>query len=64
MKKETRQQPQVPVFKDQTLVCQDCKKEFTFEAGEQAYYYHHGLAVPRRCPRCRFLRRLEEVGRA
>lgn len=50
------------VFRDKVLVCQDCKKEFVFEAGEQSYYFRHGLAVPRRCPGCRFLRKLNGGG--
>lgn len=52
---------QVIKFTDKSLKCEGCGKPFKFEAGEQAYYYRQGLALPRHCPSCRFLRRLEEV---
>ena len=48
-------------FMDKHLTCVKCGKLFKFEAGEQAYYYRHGLALTRHCPSCRFLRRLEGV---
>ena len=41
-------------FEDKTLVCQDCGKEFTFTAGEQAFYREKGLDnEPKRCKECR-----------
>ena len=41
-------------FEDKTLVCQDCGKEFTFTAGEQAFYKEKGLDnEPKRCKECR-----------
>ena len=41
-------------FEDKTLVCQDCGKEFTFTAGEQAFYKEKGLEnEPKRCKECR-----------
>ena len=41
-------------FTDKTLVCQDCGKEFTFTAGEQAFYKEKGLTnEPKRCKECR-----------
>ena len=41
-------------FTDKTLVCQDCGKEFTFTAGEQAFYKEKGLDnEPKRCKECR-----------
>jgi len=52
---------QVIKFIDKCLKCESCHKLFKFEAGEQAYYYRTGLALPRHCPSCRFLRRLGEV---
>lgn len=50
-------------FKDKELVCQECGKRFLFTKGEQEYFYRRGLVLPRRCPQCRFLRRLSEVRR-
>ena len=52
---------QVIKFTDKNLKCESCGKLFKFEAGEQSYYYLHELALPRHCPSCRFLRRLEGV---
>jgi hypothetical protein len=42
---------------DTMLQCLDCEKEFLFSAGEQQFYYSKGLATPKRCPRCRKIRR-------
>ena len=30
-------------FTDKTLVCRDCKQNFTFTAGEQEFYANKGL---------------------
>lgn len=47
-------------FQDKTLVCQDCGKEFTFTAGEQAFYKEKGLTnEPKRCKECRDKRKAE-----
>ncbi len=47
-------------FQDKTLVCQDCGKEFTFTAGEQALYKEKGLTnEPKRCKECRDKRKAE-----
>lgn len=41
-------------FEDKTLICQDCGNEFTFTAGEQAFYKEKGLTnEPKRCKDCR-----------
>ena len=32
------------MYEDQTLVCEDCGKEFVFSAGEQEFYAQKGLA--------------------
>lgn len=40
-------------FKDQTLVCQDCGKEFTFSASDQQFFQEKGFQSPKRCPECR-----------
>ncbi len=42
------------VYEDRTLVCRDCREEFVFSAGEQAFFARKGLQnVPQRCPTCR-----------
>ena len=45
-------------FEDQTLVCKECGKEFTFTAGEQEFYAEKGFEnKPARCRDCRDKRR-------
>ncbi len=45
-------------FVDKTLVCRDCKQNFTFTAGEQEFYANKGLQnEPVRCPSCRSSRK-------
>ena len=39
--------------KDQMLKCHDCGDIFVWLAGEQRFYKSKGLAVPKRCFRCR-----------
>ncbi len=40
--------------KDETLVCDECGKEFIFTAGEQEFYERNGLNhKPKRCKACR-----------
>jgi CxxC-x17-CxxC domain-containing protein len=42
------------VYEDRTLTCRDCSEEFTFSAGEQAFFASKGLQNdPQRCPSCR-----------
>lgn len=41
-------------YVDKVIVCVDCKKEFTFTAGEQAFYAEKGYQnEPKRCKACR-----------
>ncbi len=48
---------------DKTLMCRDCRQEFTFTIGEQEFYVSHGLQnEPSRCPECRAARRLDRRG--
>jgi CxxC-x17-CxxC domain-containing protein len=42
------------VYQDRSLTCRDCSEEFTFSAGEQAFFSSKGLTNdPQRCPSCR-----------
>jgi len=46
------------MYQDETLICEDCGKEFAFTAGEQEFYAEKGLTnKPKRCPDCRKARR-------
>jgi len=40
-------------FKDLKITCAECRKGFTFEAGEQQFYKSRGLSSPKRCNNCR-----------
>ena len=44
-------------FKDETITCVDCLRDFVWTLGEQLYYRDRKLSPPRRCPQCRELRR-------
>ena len=44
---------------DRTLTCRDCNQEFTFTAGEQAFYQERGYSEPQRCPSCRAQRKAQ-----
>jgi len=45
-------------YTDKTLVCKDCGAEFTFSAGEQAFFAEKGFTnEPVRCPACRKARK-------
>jgi CxxC-x17-CxxC domain-containing protein len=52
------------VYEDRTLTCRDCSEEFTFSAGEQAFFASKGLLNdPQRCPSCRAIaKRARTVG--
>ena len=41
------------MYQDKTLTCKKCGKEFTFTAGEQAFYAEKGFRHPQRCKSCR-----------
>jgi CxxC-x17-CxxC domain-containing protein len=44
---------------DKTLTCRDCGQQFTFTAGEQAFYQERGFSEPQRCPACRQARKAQ-----
>jgi hypothetical protein len=46
-------------FSDQTLECADCRRSFTWTAGEQQFYAERQFSAPKRCAGCREARRLE-----
>ncbi|KKR88288.1 MAG: hypothetical protein UU37_C0007G0005 [Candidatus Gottesmanbacteria bacterium GW2011_GWA2_41_12] len=49
-------------FQDQTLVCRDCNKQFTWTAGEQEFYAKKGFNnAPTRCPDCRAKRKADRL---
>jgi CxxC-x17-CxxC domain-containing protein len=51
-------------FADKALRCRECEADFSFTAGEQAFFAEKGLVnEPQRCPDCRAVRRRERLGR-
>jgi CxxC-x17-CxxC domain-containing protein len=45
-------------YTDKTLACRDCRQEFVFTSGEQAFYAEKGFEnEPARCPACRSARK-------
>jgi CxxC-x17-CxxC domain-containing protein len=46
---------------DRTLTCRDCGQEFTFTAGEQAFYQERGFSEPQRCQSCRSARKAQRT---
>lgn len=38
---------------DRLLKCEDCRKSFVFDAGEQRFFKSKGFTDPKRCPECR-----------
>ena len=45
-------------YADKTMTCRDCGREFTFTAGEQAFYDQKGFTnAPTRCSDCRAARK-------
>jgi len=46
---------------DRTITCRDCGQEFTFTAGEQAFYQERGYSEPQRCSSCRAERKAQRT---
>jgi CxxC-x17-CxxC domain-containing protein len=44
---------------DQTLTCRECRQEYIFTAGEQAFYEERGYTAPQRCASCRAARKAQ-----
>jgi hypothetical protein len=47
---------------DIVLDCPDCSQQFVWSAGEQKFYAQRGFAKPRRCARCREVKRADRDG--
>jgi CxxC-x17-CxxC domain-containing protein len=50
------------LYSDKTLVCADCRQEFTFTASEQQFYADRQFSEPRRCATCRAVRKAARGG--
>lgn len=46
------------------VCCVECGKTFEITRGEYLYFQQHDLVLPRRCPACRRLRKLQQTGMA
>ena len=47
-------------YKDETIICEDCKQEFVFTARDQEFYAEKGFNnKPKRCKACRDKRKAE-----
>ncbi len=49
-------------FKDKTVKCIDCGKDFEFTAKEQKFYKEKNFQEPKRCPACRKARKRNNQG--
>jgi len=47
-------------YQDQTINCRDCKIDFMFEAGEQAFFAEKQFTAPTRCKACRQIRKAQK----
>lgn len=45
------------VLNDITIECKDCGEKFTVSAKEQEWYQNKGFELPKRCPKCREVKR-------
>lgn len=47
-------------LKDRDIICSDCGDTFIFTIGQQEFYISKGFGtIPKRCPKCRMLRKLD-----
>lgn len=46
-----------PCFVDKELICVDCGEKFTWNIGEQEYFWSKKLSPPKRCSKCRRARK-------
>jgi hypothetical protein len=54
--------PTAPKYADKVIVCAGCQTEFSWKAGEQAYFHSKGMNAPRWCAACKAKRREFFVG--
>jgi len=47
--------------KDITIMCADCQEEFVFTIGEQKFYEEKDFTPPKRCQRCRAVRKTQQA---
>ena len=50
-------------FEDSELECADCRNQFVWTAGEQAFFAQKQFTPPRRCKPCRDKRKAEKEAR-
>lgn len=46
-------------MEDKQIQCQDCRRTFTFTAGEQEFYQGRQMSEPKRCKECREARKAD-----
>ena len=50
------------MYQEETLICEDCGKEFVFTVGEQEFYAEKGLTnKPKRCQECRKIKKQQFI---
>ena len=50
-------------YNDQQLTCADCKRDFTWTAGEQEFFQEKGFTnPPKRCKECRQAKKEQRGG--
>jgi hypothetical protein len=54
---------ETPNSADQVIQCRDCPNQFTFTAGEQAFFAERQFTPPTRCKPCRQRRKAEKEAR-
>jgi N-acetylglutamate synthase-like GNAT family acetyltransferase len=53
----------VSEYNDQQLTCADCKRDFTWTAGEQEFFREKGFTnSPKRCRECRQAKKEQRGG--
>lgn len=50
--------PKSTEYRDKTITCSRCGRDFIFHAGEAQFYAEKELSEPKRCPPCRQARRV------
>ena len=61
-KPEPKNTPKEKEFQNLMIECVDCGHNFVWTAGEQEFYRDRNLDQPKRCHKCRFLRRQKSQG--